>query len=94
MFYLDNEAARGSLIAGATPSSTGSLLVREFVCIEMRGQVKVWFARVPTSSNVADKPSRLEVTELVTEGVSRVTCQCSALLEQVRRNRSEKWGEK
>ena len=94
VFYLDNAAARGSLIAGATPSSTGSSLVSEFVRIEMRGQIKVWFARVPTSSNVADKPSRLEVTELVTEGVSRVACQCSTLLEQVRRNRSDKWGEK
>ena len=80
VFYLDNEAARGSLIAGATPSSTGSSLVSEFVRIEMRGQIKVWFARVPTSSNVADKPSRLKVTELVTEGVSRVACQCSTLL--------------
>jgi hypothetical protein len=39
----------------------------------MQSQLKVWFARVPTSSNVADKPSRLDVAELTAEGVNRVT---------------------
>ena len=68
MFYLDNEAARGALISGATPSESGGWLIRTFTVHEMHGQLKVWFARVPTSSNVADKPSRLDVTELTAEG--------------------------
>ena len=45
--------------------------------------MKVWFARVPTSSNVADKPSRLDVTELDAEGASRVSVNWERLLEQI-----------
>ena len=83
VFFLDNEAARGSLIAGSTPSDTGSWLVRTFTVREMKCQLKVWFARVPTSSNVADKPSRLDVTELDAEGASRVSVNWERLLEQI-----------
>ena len=88
VFYLDNEAAKGALIAGATPSGNGSWLVRSFTVREMQCQLKVWFARVPTSSNVADKPSRLDVSELTAEGVSR-----EQLLELIRKFRSVDWGE-
>ena len=92
VFFLDNEAARGSLIAGSTPSENGSWLVRTFTIREMRCQLKVWFARVPTSSNVADKPSRLDVTELDAEGASRVTVNWTTLLEQLQKYRSDDWG--
>ena len=93
VFYLDNEAAKGALIAGATPSGNGSWLVRSFTVREMQCQLKVWFARVPTSSNVADKPSRLDVSELTAEGVSRVTIEWEQLLELIRKFRSVDWGE-
>ena len=91
VFYLDNEAARGALISGATPSESGSWLVRTFTVHEMHGQLKVWFARVPTSSNVADKPSRLDVTELNAEGVDRVIIDWNNLWEQIQKYRSDKW---
>lgn len=93
VFYLDNEAARGALISGATPSESGSWLVRTFTVHEMHGQLKVWFARVPTSSNVADKPSRLDVTELNAEGVDRVIIDWNNLWEQIQKYRSDKWGD-
>ena len=35
--------------------------------------VESLFARVPSSTTVADRPSRLDVSELTAEGVSRVT---------------------
>ena len=57
VFYLDNEAGTGALIRGATEAGHGAQLVHSFVVAEMRCQVKVWFARVPTSSNIADGPS-------------------------------------
>ena len=94
VFYIDNEAARGAMIAGSTPSELGSLLIKEFTLKEMQCQVKVWFARVPTSSNLADHPSRLETAELTALGVSRATFQWDTLLEQLRRFRSDEWGEK
>ena len=92
VFFLDNEAARGSLIAGSTPSENGAWLVRTFTVREMGCQLKVWFARVPTSSNVADRPSRLDVAELDAEGVRRVTVNWVKLLEQIQKYRSDEWG--
>ena len=70
VFYLDNEAARGSLIGGSSSQDSGARLVRAFVWTEMKCQVKVWFARVPTSSNIADGPSRLDLSEM-----EKKTCQ-------------------
>jgi hypothetical protein len=59
----------------------------------MHGQLKVWFARVPTSSNIADKPSRLDVTELIAEGINRVDIKWTDLLEQCQKYKSDKWGD-
>jgi hypothetical protein len=81
------------LISGATPSESGGWLVRTFTVHEIHGQLKVWFARVPTSSNVADKPSRLDVTELVAEGVDRVNIDWDNLWEQIQKYRFDKWGD-
>jgi hypothetical protein len=93
VFFLDNEAAKGSLIAGSTSSETGSWLVRTLSVHEMRCQLKVWFARVSIGNNVADKPRRLDVTELVAEGASRVTVNWDKLLEQIQKYRSDEWGD-
>lgn len=71
VFYLDNEAARGALIHGTSPQDSGDFLVQKFVWQEMKCQVKVWFGRVPTSSNVADRPSRLDTSEMDSLGVPR-----------------------
>ena len=65
VFYLDNEAAKGALVRGATEGGSGAKLVHAFVVAEMQCQVKVWFSRVPTSSNLADGPSRMSFDELV-----------------------------
>ena len=71
VFYVDNEAAQGALIRGSSSTVQGNRLLKLFVEFEMQCQIKVWFARVPTSSNPADKPSRGETEELVTLGASR-----------------------
>ena len=67
-------------------------MVKAFVLTEMRCQVKVWFARVPTSSNIADGPSRLDVTEMEARHIKRHRINWSALLERMRREGSETWG--
>ena len=66
---------------------------RNFSVREMKCQLKVWFARVPTSSNVADKPSRLDVTELDAEGASRVSVNWERFLDQIQKYRSDEWGD-
>lgn len=71
VFYLDNEAAKGALIAGTTDTRVGSSLVQRVVDLELGLQVKAWYARVPTSSNPSDKPSRLDTSEVDRMGVPR-----------------------
>ena len=92
VFYLDNEAARGSLINGSSSQLQGACLIKAFVLTEMNCQVKVWFARVPTSSNIADSPSRLDTTEMEAKNVKRRRINWSALLERMRKDGSETWG--
>ena len=71
VFYLDNEAAKASLVNGASMQDNGAEIIQAFVYSEMRIQVKVWFARVPTSSNISDGPGRFDVSEM--EKTSRST---------------------
>ena len=70
--YLDNEAARGALSNAATNTEHGQKIIQRFVQDELQYQIKIWFARVPTSSNLADKPSRMETSELDALGVERI----------------------
>eukprot|EP00435_Cladocopium_sp_Y103_P072807 s378_g41.t1 len=83
VFYVDNEAAKGALLSGATSTVFGQQIVSEFVQTEMDCQIKVWFARVPSSSNLADKPSRLDETELITLGVIKDSVNWKSLLKIV-----------
>eukprot|EP00435_Cladocopium_sp_Y103_P021436 s594_g5.t1 len=92
IFYLDNEAAKGALVTGATSTPAGRQIIQSFVLKEMECQVKIWFSRVPTSSNVADGPSRLVTDELYALGVSRVTCDWKALWKRIEEVGSEDWG--
>ena len=59
--YLDNEGARHSCIrCFANSSEVSDLWVQKILDLEMRARVHVWYGRVPTSSNIADGPSRLD----------------------------------
>ena len=71
-WYLDNEAGKSAFLKayGATEFADG--MVRKFTCCEMELQIKSWFARVPSQSNVADSPSRLEDSYLRDRGALKV----------------------
>ena len=57
--YLDNEGARHSCIRCFADSSEASdLWVQKILDLEMRARVQ--YGRMPTSSNIADGPSRLD----------------------------------
>ena len=71
VFYIDNEGAKAAMINAATSTENGQRIIENFVATEMRCQVKVWFSRVPTHSNLSDKPSRLETTELDALGIPK-----------------------
>lgn len=60
VFYLDNEAAKASLVNAKGGTQFGQVLVSSFVSQEAQRQLKVWIARVPSHSNISDGPSRLD----------------------------------
>ena len=92
IFYLDNEAAKGALIKAATEVESGAQIVRAFVNAEMRCQIKVWFSRVPTSSNVADGPSRMELKDLEQRNVLRRKVCWDTLWTKLQKEGSETLG--
>ena len=90
VFYLDNEAAKGALVKGATDAGSGTRLVQAFVVSEMNLQIKVWFSRVPTSSNIADAPSRMSFEEL--SNVRRQRIDWDRLLKRLEEDGSKNLG--
>ena len=55
-----------------------------FCDVEMALQVKVWFGRVPTSSNVADAPSRFLTADLDARGALRSVVEWNRLGQMVK----------
>lgn len=70
VFYLDNDAARYTLIKAHSATSFGKRIVAPFVSLELSLQLKAWYARVPSASNISDDPSRLKFDKLVDGSVS------------------------
>ena len=57
--YLDNDAARSSLLRGVGATAAAEQIVDLATGLEMDLQSRLCYARVPTASNIADEPSRL-----------------------------------
>ena len=64
-WYLDNEASRSAFMKGHGATVIAGTMVGAFTEAEMKLQLKSWFARVSSLSNLADSPSRLEDSFLV-----------------------------
>ena len=62
-WWVDNEAARFSVIKGQSPSPVMRWLVREFYNFEVEAPTFSWVERVPSYSNIADGPSRAKPEE-------------------------------
>jgi hypothetical protein len=58
VFYIDNEAAKAGLIRGAGATPLANAIIGDFCIAEAELQLKTWFNRVPTHSNLSDGPSR------------------------------------
>ena len=86
VFYLDNEAAQGALVKGSSETSYAASMLRLFTELEMKLQIKTWIARVPTSSNPADKPSRGDFSEMEQRQVTPVQILWKEVWEKCRRD--------
>jgi len=56
--FIDNAAAEGALVRGASSSEPSARIVGRFWETATRHALDIWIARVPSKSNPADGPSR------------------------------------
>ena len=69
--YTDIEAARGAFISCKSSTPPGRCILEACVDLEETSRCRIWYGRVPTHSNIADAPSRGDISQLVAMGASR-----------------------
>ena len=82
IFYLDNDAARSSLIRAEGATQIAQAMLDQFVKLEKTLRCLPWFARVPSASNPADDASRLVFNVPWLLGVPRSPIVLPARLSQ------------
>ena len=70
--FVDNEAARASLISMNSSVDTHNALLKFLNEVASQQSLFLWAARVPSASNLADKPSRLIFDHLEASGFTRL----------------------
>ena len=61
--FVDNEGARSSLVAGYSSNAAACALAALASGYDAELGARPWYERVPSASNVADAPSRLEAPQ-------------------------------
>ena len=70
--YVDNEAARASLISRYSRIPCHNNMLKAFSKCVQQHSLFIWVSRVPSPSNPGDAPSRLDVKHLVEAGYNHV----------------------
>ena len=60
--FVDNDGTKFSLISGSSENETVGELVEKFTEFELKQHCYLWISRVPSFSNIADPPSRGDVS--------------------------------
>lgn len=66
--YTDNNAVRDAMISCNATNTTARNILISTLSRESELQLSLWYARVPTDSNLADDPSRLVIKPLIDMG--------------------------
>ena len=83
LVFVDNDAARAALIKGSSGSMPSARLVHQAWLAASRHGMSPWFERVPSPSNVADAPSRLDLSCLAGFGLIDDSAQVAAACSDV-----------
>ena len=67
MYFGDNDSARQALVKDHSPILPSLHLVMQCVEWDYTNKSAPWYASVPTETNIADAPSRLEASKLLAE---------------------------
>ena len=76
VYYIDNMPAMRALIKGTSSDAYWREVLMLFERAEAKGQSFSWFSRVPSPSNIADGPSRGELSLLSKEGIGSSVPDC------------------
>ena len=71
IFFVDNNSARDGLIRGYSPVLESCRLIGASSLMDAALCLTPWYERVPSASNVADDPSRLDYAALEAAGAVR-----------------------
>ena len=83
VFYVDNDSARAGLIKGAGATSMADAIIECFCARESTLQLKAWFNRVPSHSNISDGPSRSDFSLVKRLGCAINNVQWSEIQSEV-----------
>ena len=64
VIFVDNEAVLARLVSGRGGGEIGNLIFSGVMNWECEANVLAWYERVPSSANIADAPSRGDVSGL------------------------------
>ena len=79
--YLDNDGARYSCIRCFAQLEPAKTWISSIISLESALQLKSWYARVGTASNISDGPSRLDFSADLLSGVVRARPSLDSLLK-------------
>ena len=83
VFYIDNDAARSAYIQGVGATAMTKLFTDLYVKLEFQLEIRAWFGRVPSHSNLADEPSRLRFTNPLLKACKRIHLEFPAHFDHV-----------
>ena len=70
--FLDNDGCRDALVRGYSPVRHSARLVGATLLLDAKLSILSWFTRVPSFSNIADGPSRMDFADVLRLGASQV----------------------
>lgn len=83
ILFVDNEGTKFSLLRGLSDNTTVDFLAEQFVQLEASYHAYTWLARVPSSCNIADPPSRGDTSGLLLQGATNVSADAEIILKDL-----------
>ena len=78
--YIDNNSVRDALISCHTPNRVARLILERCLTLEDARQIRMWYNRISTASNIADWPSRGECTKLLDLSCKQISVDVSSII--------------
>ena len=81
--FIDNNGVRDALISCHTTNTIASRILKEIIRFEVASKVLQWYSRVPSSSNIADEPSRQKFDLVKKLGCVQCDVRMDSILHQL-----------